>query len=110
VKASIVTPGCRLIWQLTSSTTQDPQDLSSRCGRKLFRSVQSDRILSTISTGNQPSTDPANVEMLMPSGSMDFDFKGAAFAKTVALLSVVLKRSTLDRSHHPDGESDGFVD
>ncbi len=110
MKASILTPGCRLIWQLTSSTTQDPPDLSDRCGRKLFRSGQSDPILSAESTGNQPSRDPANVEMLMPSGSMDLDFKGAALAKTVALLSAVLKRSTLDRSHHSDGESDSFVD
>jgi ureidoglycolate dehydrogenase (NAD+) len=56
----------------------------------------------------QPTTDPSEVEMLLPLGGVDFGFKGAGIAGLVTLFSAILTGSTLDHLMIRMAETDDF--
>lgn len=57
----------------------------------------------------KPTRDPAEAEMLMPLGGIDFGFKGAGLAGMVTLLTAVLTGSTLDHLMIRMAETDDFA-
>jgi ureidoglycolate dehydrogenase (NAD+) len=91
-------------WLLDMATSSIPLNrvfLYEALGKTLPEGVAADQ-------SGQPTRDPANVEMLMPLGGMDFGFKGAALAGMVTLLSAVLTGGTLDHLMIRMAETDDF--
>jgi ureidoglycolate dehydrogenase (NAD+) len=92
-------------WLLDMATSSIPFNrvlLYRTLGKPLPEGVAADR-------SGQPTQDPAEAEMLMPLGGMDFGFKGAALAGLVTLLSAVLTGSSLDHLMIRMAETDDFA-
>jgi LDH2 family malate/lactate/ureidoglycolate dehydrogenase len=91
-------------WLLDMATSSIPFNrvlLYRTLGRTLPEGVAADCL-------GQPTENPADVEMLMPLGGMDFGFKGAALAGMVTLFSAILTGSTLDHLMIRMAETDDF--
>lgn len=91
-------------WLFDMATSSIPFNrvlLYRALGRPLQKGVAADAL-------GHPTQDPAEVEMLMPLGGMDFGFKGAGLAGLVTLLSAVLTGSTLDHLMIRMAETEDF--
>jgi ureidoglycolate dehydrogenase (NAD+) len=91
-------------WLLDMATSSIPFNrvlLYRTLGKVLPEGVAAD-------LSGQPTENPADVEMLLPLGGMDFGFKGAALAGMVTLMSAVLTGGTLDHLMIRMAETDDF--